>query len=55
MVNPIITCGETQGNTLDSMDVLDEDKLSADAVLNLPAFSNKLCASFFNFKENSQE
>ncbi|KAL8468670.1 hypothetical protein ACS0TY_031749 [Phlomoides rotata] len=45
----------TAGNRLDSLDVLDEDKVCADAALNLPAFSNKLCASFFNFKENAQE
>ncbi|KAL8461118.1 hypothetical protein ACS0TY_032550 [Phlomoides rotata] len=45
----------TAGNRLDSLDVVDEDKVCADAALNLPAFSNKLCASFFNFKENAQE
>ncbi|KAK4438820.1 Bifunctional riboflavin kinase/FMN phosphatase [Sesamum alatum] len=35
------------GNILNNLDILDEDKLTADAALNLPAFSHKSCASFF--------
>ncbi|KAL7087001.1 hypothetical protein ACP275_13G038100 [Erythranthe tilingii] len=35
------------GNVLDSLDILDEDKVTADAALDLPAFSCKLCKSFF--------
>lgn len=35
-----------QGNILNSIDILDEDKLTADAALDLPVFSEKLCNSF---------
>ncbi|KAI3457140.1 hypothetical protein Pfo_013803 [Paulownia fortunei] len=34
------------GNILDSLDIVDEDKLIADAALNLPAYFHKLCKSF---------
>ncbi|KAH6785487.1 hypothetical protein C2S51_037942 [Perilla frutescens var. frutescens] len=35
------------GNMSNGPSILDEDKLSGDAALNLPAFSHKLCDSFF--------
>lgn len=44
----IIICGQTtQGYTLSCPEIVDEDKLSADAALDLPAFSHKLCESLF--------
>ncbi|XP_073147178.1 bifunctional riboflavin kinase/FMN phosphatase-like [Henckelia pumila] len=34
------------GNVLNNLDILDEDRETADAALSLPAFSYKLCKSF---------
>ncbi|KAL0354053.1 UNVERIFIED_CONTAM: Bifunctional riboflavin kinase/FMN phosphatase [Sesamum angustifolium] len=35
------------GNILNNLDILDEDKLTAVAALNLPAYSHQSCTSFF--------
>lgn len=39
----VVSCGQImQGNVVYSPKIIDEDKVAADAALNLPAFSHKI-------------